>query len=203
MSARTPALLRTSLSLFASVIGLSLLTACPNGDVGAPCNHGTVTPPETKLVTFPALSCDDLICVYGEDQVVPESGCNNDADCMSGVGVNPFQCVNGSCRLSLEYVLERSMCSKRCNSDSDCKNTGVTTAKKPVAEDTTCKTGFSCARIQQLGEFCCEKLCVCNDELPEGIIDDLNTNCEMQGPEAFCGDDVVTPTPTTGGTTGM
>jgi len=197
---RTPALLRTGLSLFASVLGLSLLTACPNGDVGSPCNHGTVTPPETKLVTFPALSCDDLICVYGEDQNIPEGGCENDSDCNTDVGASRFQCSEGACRLSLAYVLERSMCSKRCGSDADCKNTGITTDQKPVAEDdTNCETGFTCARIQQLGEFCCEKLCVCNDFLPEGIIDELDMNCETQGPEQFCSDDAV---PNTDGGTG-
>lgn len=199
MSATRP-LLRTGLSLFASVIGLSMLTACPTGDVGAPCNHGTVTPPETKLVTFPALSCDDLICVYGEEWPQPEGNCETDDQCNKEVGTSRFQCVNQSCRLSLEYVLERSMCSKRCSNDSDCKNSGITTADKPIDEESTnCDAGFSCVRIQQLGEFCCERLCVCNDFLPTGTIDELNTNCEND-PD-FCGSDEPAPM-TTGGTGG-
>src|SRR5688572_33249047 len=60
---------RVSSTPFAAALLLAgglLLTACPQGDVGAPCNHGSVEPPSSKLVTFPALSCSDLLCVYGE-----------------------------------------------------------------------------------------------------------------------------------------
>jgi hypothetical protein len=87
-----------------------LLTACPQGDVGAPCNHGTVEAPPSKLVTFPALSCSDLLCVYGEEKTIPDTGCMNDLDCNAasgGDGANIFECELpddgglGECRLSL------------------------------------------------------------------------------------------------------
>lgn len=185
-----PALARAAAKV-AALSGFFLLTACPNGDVGAPCNHGSVDPPQSKLVTFPALSCDDLLCVYGEDKPIPATPCSDDAAC-NGVGESAFECniedgqSTGTCRLSLEYVLERSMCSKRCDSDSDCENSGITTAQKPVTDKTTCETGFKCARIQQLGEFCCEKLCVCNDDLPDTSELDMNCGEPVGGVYAFC-----------------
>jgi hypothetical protein len=162
------------------VFCLAWLAGCEQGDVGAPCNHGSVDPPSTKLVTFPALSCDELLCVYGEEQTIPPNSCNDDAECNQVGGERIFACElpaeggAGHCTLSLDYVLERSMCSKRCSSDADCQNAG--TGQKPIAKDTACRTGFSCARIQPLGEFCCEKLCVCNDELPD--TSDLDRACE-------------------------
>ncbi len=171
-------------------LGLPLfIGGCNQGDVGAPCNHGTVDPPSTKLVTFPALSCDDLLCVYGEEKTLPPDKCAQDSDCNPVGSDKIFECVipsdesQGDCALSLDYVLRRSMCSKRCTKDEDCKNTTAT--NRPVAKETACQTGFACARIQQLGEFCCEKLCVCNDDLPD--TSELDLNCET-GNQPGCED---------------
>jgi hypothetical protein len=181
--------------------GLVALTACPNGDVGAPCNHATTSPPQSRLVTFPALSCDDLLCVYGESQTVPTTACTVDEDCNSGDPIKqPFECFSPGdgganfCRLSLEYVLERSMCSKRCDSDADCENSGITSDKKPVAKETKCETGFRCVRIQSIGEFCCQKLCVCDDDL--GDTSELDTDCgePVNGVYAFCEENEGDPT---------
>ena len=148
---------------------------------GAPCNHGTVEPPSTKLVTFPALSCNDLLCIYGEEQPIPPEPCGQDVDC-NMPGENTFVCEIddegiGACRLSLEYVLARSMCSKSCSSDADCNNEGLTNRPTVDDEETACEAGFSCTVLQELGEFCCEKLCVCKDELPDlqDLVDDCAT----------------------------
>ena len=166
---------------FAALAALTL-TGCPNGDVGAPCNHGTVTPPSSFLVTFPALSCNDLLCIYGEDKVAPMDSCNNDGDCNSP-GDTTYSCNTdtGTCELSLDYVLDRSMCSKGCSSDADCQNSGA--FDKPVVEneDTNCSNGFKCVVLQELGAFCCEKLCVCNDDLPN--TGDLEQRCQDIGPD--------------------
>jgi hypothetical protein len=159
--------------LFAS--GL-LLTGCPQGDVGAPCNHGSVEAPSSKLVTFPALSCSDLLCVYGEEKTIPAVGCNNDLDCNGAGGEEIFECVNSQCRLSLEYVLQRSMCSKTCNTNDDCNNSSLSNRPTVDDDETACATGFSCTVLQRLGQFCCQKLCVCNDDLD--TLDDLQADCE-------------------------
>jgi hypothetical protein len=183
-----------------------LLTACPQGDVGAPCNHGTVEAPSSKLVTFPALSCSDLLCVYGEDKTIPDTGCGNDLDCNAasgGDGASIFECeipegqMVGDCKLSLTYVLERSMCSKTCVTDDDCNNTTLTNRPTVDDDDTACATGFKCTVLQRLGQFCCDKLCVCQDDLP--ALDDLEQDCVPQTGEAWqdCNEAEV-PTTATG-----
>jgi hypothetical protein len=177
---------------------LVALGSCARGDVGAPCNHGDTEPPASKLVTFPALSCNELLCVYADVAEAPEIACDagqhaqcNEAD----PGVERFQCVTeegenqGECELKIEYVLERSMCSKKCSSDSDCKDGGV--GKKVVVENTNCQLGFACARIQTLGQFCCEKLCVCRDDLDESTANDIQTECAAGTQEGCCVDPTV------------
>lgn len=167
-----------------SVVTLAATAGCPTGDVGAPCSHGEATPTGTKMVTFPAVSCNDLICIYGDDKEPPESSCMSDADCNVD-GVSRYACNNGECELSFNYFLERSMCSKRCSSDSDCENTGITTANKPVADDITrCDGGFRCAVVARLGQFCCEKLCVCNDDIADAQVQALATECSSTFPSS-------------------
>ena len=166
-----------------SVLALAATTGCPSGDVGAPCNHGEAVPPPTKLVTFPAVSCDELICVYGQDDTAPDGSCSSDADCNADGGQR-FECLNDKCSLSFDYFLERSMCSKSCKSNADCKNTGITTAKKPMADSTRCEQGFQCAVVQNLGQFCCQKLCVCNDDIAPDVVDDLESECNQKFPNS-------------------
>lgn len=174
---------RVKSSLFASAMlfaGASLLTGCPQGDVGAPCNHGSVEPPSSKLVTFPALSCSDLLCVYGEEPTVPNGGCSTNDDCDNMAGeVGVFECANSTCRLSLDYVLERSMCSKTCKSDADCNNSSLNNRPAVDDEETACESGFSCTVLQRLGQFCCQQLCVCNDDL--NSLENLEEQCQPGG----------------------
>jgi hypothetical protein len=169
---------------------LTLVAAgsCARGDVGAPCNHGDVEPPESKLVTFPALSCNDLLCVYADEEEPPAAPCGDDLDCNVDASSTKFECVKddpnepGECGLRIDYVLERSMCSVKCSSDADCADGGV--GERVVADNTQCSTGFSCARIQTLGKFCCEKICVCNDDL--GDTTDINSKCSSSTQEGCC-----------------
>jgi hypothetical protein len=186
----------------ASAAMLLAIASCAKGDVGAPCNHGDTEPPASKLVTFPALSCDELLCIYADATEAPldpcQVGADGNAQCNeANLGLDRFQCVadmpgdtSGNCELKIEYVLERSMCSKKCSSDSDCKDGGV--GKKVVVENTKCQEGFSCARIQTLGKFCCEKLCVCNDDLDLATANEIQGNC-AQGIQEGCCVDPNTP----------
>ena len=173
--------------LFGAAALIAMLSACPKGDVGAPCNHGKVEPPESKLVTFPALSCNELLCVYADSDEAPETACTDAVQCNEAdPSVNRFTCdtVSGTCELRIEFVLERSMCSKKCSSDADCKDGGPT--KKIVVENTKCESGFSCARIQTLGEFCCEKLCVCRDDLDDATAAMIQTDCAASTQAGCC-----------------
>lgn len=191
---RMPVSLRSAAKLLGAVLLVPLLAACPQGDVGAPCNHGTVTAPESKLVTFPALSCNDLLCIYADESKAPAAPCTTDAECNDVDGLNRFACVDkGSkkvCELSLTYVLERSMCSRRCESDADCADGGPT--EKVRAKDTSCAGDFKCVIIQQLGEFCCEKLCVCEDDLSEASVEALANDC-AEG-KIMCDTEEMAPT---------
>jgi hypothetical protein len=167
----------------AALLILPWLTGCPRGDVGAPCNHGRLDPPSTKLVTFPALACNDLLCVYGDDTETPSNECQDDSQCNPpGDATNRFECVNTRCRLRISYVLDRSMCSKKCSTNADCQDGGIT--QRNLASETTCKSGFKCARIQSLGKFCCEKLCVCDDDL--GFTEELDNACRTNTAEGCC-----------------
>jgi hypothetical protein len=151
------------------------LTGCPQGDVGAPCNHGPLeNPPTTTFVTFPALSCNQLLCVYGDNQDAPPGSCNDDSDC--GSDGSKFFCNadTQSCRLRRDYVLSKSMCSKKCSSDDDCKDGGV--GDKVLADNNGCATEFRCQRIQALGKFCCQKMCVCQDDAAPNA--ELDAECE-------------------------
>jgi hypothetical protein len=197
-SSRFTARLRHHVKWWSAAALLVGLAACAKGDVGAPCNHGDTEPPESKLVTFPALSCNELLCVYADEDEAPPDPCQpgDDAACNEdNPALNRFQCVTeegattGECQLRISYVLERSMCSKKCSSDSDCKDGGPT--KKVVVENTKCQSGFSCARIQTLGKFCCEKLCVCNDDLDLSTAAEIQTECAASTQEGCCDQDPV------------
>jgi hypothetical protein len=174
------------------IVGGLLLTACPQGDVGAPCNHGSADPPNGMVVTFPALSCNDLLCVYGEDHTATNEACASKSDCNQS-GSDIFQCVEGECILSLDYVLDRSMCSKSCDSDGDCENKGPT--EQPVAETTACDGDFKCRIMMELGEFCCRKMCVCADYLKDADLNEIEEACGPTGSAAESCDNVGNSAP--------
>ncbi|MEZ4380283.1 MAG: hypothetical protein R3A79_02970 [Nannocystaceae bacterium] len=191
-----PVSLRSAAKLAGALLLLPLLSACPQADLGAPCNHGSVEPPDSKLVTFPALSCNDLLCIYADESKAPTTPCTTDDECnAASPDVARFACVDSTCELSLTYVLQRSMCSKRCESDSDCADGGPT--EKVLADDTSCNGSFRCVIIQQLGEFCCERLCVCEDDISDAVVDQLATDC-AEG-RIMCDSDEATPAATSTG----
>jgi hypothetical protein len=138
-----------------AVVGM-WLGGCSQNDVGAPCNHGNQPAPQQPVVTYPSLNCDELMCVYNESIEIPPDPCTTHEECNEGQSEAVFECVEATCRIRNDYVLSRSMCSRQCESDADCAG---------GYEGTECRTGFSCARVQRLGDFCCEKLCVCRDDL--------------------------------------
>lgn len=166
-------------SLLAALLPL-LLAACPQSDVGRPCNHGPAFVPQSQTVTFPALSCDDLLCVYAEQVDEPARACSADADCNVAGAASKHRCEEGACVLDQTHVLSRSMCSLRCESDADCDDGDP---------ETTCRGGFACARIQGLGDHCCEKLCVCRDDLDLAAARALEAECSADAAAGCCDQD--------------
>ena len=164
-------------TLVLAAIG-SVSLACNRSDVGAPCQHAGGDTPSDPLISFPALACDQLMCVFGEDEETPSDPCADDADCVQQAGgVDTFECVSGRCAVKAEHVLERSMCSMKCDSDSDCEG---------GSEDTHCATGFACAPLMSLGDFCCQKVCVCRDDLATAQAQDLEDACAANDVSGCC-----------------
>jgi hypothetical protein len=76
----------------------------------------------------------------------------------------------------------RATCTARCDTNDDCE-----------AETTSqCKSGFVCAVATQAGAFCCQKLCVCREDLVQGI----NVNPDGGVITPFSCDPKQNPTPT-------
>jgi hypothetical protein len=159
-----------------SAIALATTLGCVQSDVGAPCNHGGISAPQEPVITFPALACDELLCVYGESAEPPAEPCRSHADCNTD-GLDRFICNEGTCELAIGHVLTRSMCSRECSADTDCSG---------GAEDTACRTGFTCAPIQSLGDFCCESVCVCKDDLSPTMVEDLRNECASGDARGCC-----------------
>jgi hypothetical protein len=174
--ARLAKFLRHAATLVGVALLVPILSACPAGDVGAPCNHGDVEPPQAETVTFPALSCNDLLCVYADTNQPEIDSCTQDDDCNVDQDVPRFECSNSTCRLNLNYVLDRSMCSRDCETDNDCLDGGIT--DRVLAQETKCVGAFKCVILQKLGDFCCKSLCVCSDDLNEAVSDTLKAECD-------------------------
>lgn len=154
-----------------------VLGGCPHSDVGSPCNHGAAFVPQSQTITFPALACDQLLCVYAEDTEPPQEGCESNEECGSAGGDDRFVCVEGHCELDQRHVMARSMCSQQCDADADCESGDP---------DSACSSGFACARIQGLGDHCCEKLCVCRDDLDVAAAAALERECSADAAMGCC-----------------
>ncbi|MCR9164558.1 MAG: hypothetical protein ACE37F_07115 [Nannocystaceae bacterium] len=165
-----------------AALGLVCAVSCNRSDVGAPCQHAGGDVPSDPLISFPALACDQLLCVFGESRTPPEEPCESDTDCASMAGVDDFVCEEGRCVVAQESVLQRSMCSATCESDAECSQ---------FADGTRCETGFSCAPLMRLGDFCCEKVCVCNDALETAVTEQLAQDCAAGDVPGCCDQDVV------------
>jgi hypothetical protein len=153
-----------------------LLPACVQSDVGAPCNHGPRDAPRESAITYPALACDELMCVYAESADPPVDPCQTEIDCNVDGGTR-FDCVEGRCELALDHVLERSMCSRPCGSDADCDDGSV---------DTACNSGFMCTPLLSLGKQCCQKVCACRDDLAIGDLEELAEDCAAGDSPGCC-----------------
>jgi hypothetical protein len=146
--------------------------------LGAPCDHEHPTRVETKLLTYPHADCNGGICLYADDSVVAPEACDADADC--GPTPSRAECIpsseddSGVCALDQSYVASRSMCSQVCESNADCT----------TQENTACKAGFVCARVAALGDLCCQRVCVCDDDL--GFTEELDAACASSTAQGCC-----------------
>lgn len=134
--------------------------------LGAPCDHGHPTEIRSKLLTYPHADCDGNACLYADETQPPSGPCRDDSECGPIGTCDPDpQSGEARCVLDPSYVTARSMCSQVCESDAECV----------TDEATTCQGGFTCARVSSLGELCCQRLCVCVDDL--GVTAGLDQDC--------------------------
>lgn len=181
------------------LLGWVLLTACPgNGDgsgtdetgastggsstadtptggggpgIGAPCDHGG-RPLEGDFVIFTLneTGCAGGICLYVEDETPPTNFCSADADCQQDSD-DRFVCdiPKEYCIFDPAWKLERSQCSQFCESTADC-----------VPDlSSVCAAGFSCEFVT--GQ-CCDKVCVCLDDITPESFDLPKMLCETDPP---------------------
>jgi len=87
------------------------------------------------------------------------------------------------CELNPNHVIARSMCTEECTEDADC-----------VGEDgTACQGGFACAPVAALGSLCCQKLCVCRDDLDVAAAELLALECAEGTAPGCCDQDPPGP----------
>lgn len=69
------------------------------------------------------------------------------------------------------------ICTGTCDVDDDCERVA----------DSPCKTGFTCGVPTVVGDFCCQKMCMCKDYMvvPDGGLP-LPAACEPDNPDNTC-----------------
>lgn len=143
--------------------GSSSDTGAAPAPVGAPCDHQGDLDFSGGFHLSNDDDCAGGICSY---VMWPNSNvCGSDADCGDYPEPGAYVCVAGQCAYSEGYRLKRSMCAQTCEVDQDCL---------PVDLSTECQTGIGCVIASP---DCCEKLCLCLDDLSEGGIMEATAAC--------------------------
>jgi hypothetical protein len=90
------------------------------------------------------------------------------------VGSPAIECESSIC---LHIAGETdNQCTARCSADSDCE----------TSPESSCKSGFTCAIPVVTGSFCCERLCICRDFIPDaGTLADP-AGCVASNPANEC-----------------
>ena len=157
--------------------------SAPATGVGKPCDHNYSpgVEPQTRMLTSPAPACPDLVCLYADDAEPPAGPCDDNDQCNAAdPSKEQFLCdlPANRCMLSSDYFLERSMCSAACDSDLDCIADG----------ESNCESGFVCVVQSSLGNFCCQPVCACADDVDFAVANALATECESGTAGSCCSD---------------
>ena len=145
------------------------VTGGPLPQIGAMCDHDGELDFEPGFhLSRDEAGCASGLCVYIPDGRVKPGACVVDSDCNI---IDPertdYVCSDGVCEVSTAYKHEGSMCTQTCETDADCL---------PVDLQTTCISGIACVIASPT---CCEKLCLCTDNLSAGGIDEATAMCAM------------------------
>jgi hypothetical protein len=135
-------------------------------DIGLPCQLNEV--PEAHLLEIENAGCGSGMCLYADTiTAAPHQGCTEDSEC-TGFGQGVICGATGQCELDPAHIAARSRCTDTCVDDAECVG----------ADGTTCEGGFACMPVQAFGPVCCERVCVCRDELDVAATAELASECE-------------------------
>jgi hypothetical protein len=135
-------------------------------EIGLACQLSAV--PETYWLELDNASCASGMCLYADTTAAyPQRTCTGDAECTS-LGQGVICGATGWCELDPAHVAARSRCTDTCEDDAECVG----------ADGTTCAGGFACVPVSSLGAVCCQRVCVCRDELDVYETSHLAESCE-------------------------
>ncbi len=80
--------------------------------------------------------------------------------------LQPPGASSGTNNADLGDTTARATCTATCGNNGDCE----------AETKDSCSSGFVCAIATQAGPFCCRKICICKDDLVEGVNKDTEGN---------------------------
>ncbi|MCY1059078.1 hypothetical protein [Nannocystis sp. SCPEA4] len=132
-------------------------------EYGASCQLlGVPESVQSKAISLQP-DCAGGICVFQFEDTPPP--CSDDSDCAA-----PWPTCDGNfCDLDQDFVAASSRCTQNCQEDADC----------PAIPG--CASETVCAPATLLAPLCCEKVCLCRDDLNIGATADLENLCQQPG----------------------
>jgi hypothetical protein len=82
------------------------------------------------------------------------------------ISSSALECPSRLCLLSpatADGADPGAMCTAACEIDDDCADADTA----PTAKEGGCRGGFGCGWPTTVGPFCCQKMCICRDLVPE------------------------------------
>ncbi|HEX3697755.1 MAG TPA: hypothetical protein VH374_20445 [Polyangia bacterium] len=120
------------------------LFGCENKHLGRPCNLG-----------------------------VPDDGGSSSAGTNATISGEVLACPSRICVLpaAMKTTDDSPYCTAECSTDDDCSDGEL---RSSAADDKRCKSGFVCGVATEVGDFCCQKVCICRDfiDTPSGQLDE-------------------------------
>ncbi|HEY2902945.1 MAG TPA: hypothetical protein VGL59_20350 [Polyangia bacterium] len=129
--------LRRAMSISCSPVAFALLAmslfGCENKHLGRPCNLG-----------------------------VTDDGGSSTAGANATISGEVLACPSRICILpaALLSTDDGAYCTAECSTDDDCSDGELNSG---AADDKRCHHGFVCGVATEVGDFCCQKLCICRD----------------------------------------
>jgi hypothetical protein len=134
-------------------VGLLLCATAPLGceekGIGRLCSEGVDGgSTDEAIINGAALECPSRVCLRATTSAPSNPGCGS-----------------APCPGTFKYTDLEPLCSATCSSDDDCSD-GLTSK----TDKRLCHTGFKCAVATTVGQFACNRLCICKDFLVPPVV---------------------------------